>query len=193
MWYKDGNKSGCNIYIFFMTKVLCSGRCYKHVLATGGSNSPTLQKMSATSAGPSSGHRACGQAALRDKTRTRCLPQHVTAMGRLGATAEEEAMVDRVENAAGMQRRLHAEASLDAAEEVPVPGLLLLFYLSSAISPSSFCSRGLSTLRSLCSVSPNLFRSPGLSVGTAYSLKKSRKREEQEKCCPWHFCCDVTG
>lgn len=90
------------------------------------------------------------------------------------AIAEEGAMVDRVENTAGMERRLRAEASLDAAEEeVPVPAHLLLLCLSSATSPSPFSSRGLSTLRSLCSASPNLLRNPGLSECTAYSVRKT--------------------
>lgn len=172
MWYKDDNKSSCNIYIFFMTKVLCSGRCYKCKLATRGSKSPMLQMMSAMSSvpvllgtewvagsslGQNEGEGICPSMSLPWKGWVLLLRGYGGQGGKCCWNGEET----------------HAEAPLDAAEEeVPVPGLLLLLYLSSASSPSSFSSRGLSTLRFLCSASPDLLRSLGLSAGTAYSVRK---------------------
>lgn len=63
------------------------------------------------------------------------LPWHAAAVGRLDGCSEEEAVVDRVENTAGMGRRPQAEALNNVAEEEgPVPGLLPLC-LSSAFPP----------------------------------------------------------
>lgn len=113
--------SGCNIYIFFMTKVLCSERCYKRMLATGGSTKrcgpherrPQLSWAQSRWLGSSPGQKE-GEGSCPSMWEGWV------------AIAEEEAVVDRVENAAGMERRFYAEASLDAAEEeVPVPGTQL--------------------------------------------------------------------
>lgn len=159
MWYKDGNKSGCNIYIFFMTKVLCSGRCYKHVLATGGSNRPMLQMMSATGAqapffwaqsgwvasypGKNEGQGICPSMSLPWEGWVLLLRKRPWWTGWKvllewrGDSMQKHLLMHQ-------RRKCLSQASSSSC------------CTSTATFLSSFSSRGLSTSRSLCSASPNL-------------------------------------
>lgn len=87
MPYKDSNKSGCNIYIFFMTKVLCSWRCHNCMFCC-----------------------FAQQAAIHCKTHSGWTQRVGSYLGQNGGhgvhpghgeAAEEQALVVGVENAAG--------------------------------------------------------------------------------------------